>query len=83
VIRGGEEDDGKRRLNRMCPCFNVSHPDVFFLIHTRYKFQSTQQFIIQNILLATCFDSIESSSDLPKNRSNVSKFIEHSGIPNA
>jgi len=33
--------------------------------------------------MATCFDSIESSSGFPKNRSNVSKFIVHSGIPNA
>jgi len=31
--------------------------------------------------MATCFDSIESSSSFPKNRSNVSKFIVHSGIP--
>jgi len=31
--------------------------------------------------MATCFDCIESSSGLPKNRSNVSKFIVHSGIP--
>jgi len=33
--------------------------------------------------MATCFDSTESSSGLPKKRSNVSKFIVHSGIPNA
>jgi len=33
--------------------------------------------------MATCFDSIESSSGLPKNGSSVSKFIMHSGIPNA
>ena len=52
------------------------------LIHTRYKLQ-TQQLITQNILMATCFDSIESSSALPKNISNVSKFIVYSGIPNA
>jgi len=32
--------------------------------------------------MATCFDSIESSSGLLKNRSDVSKFIVHSGIPN-
>jgi hypothetical protein len=32
--------------------------------------------------MATCFDSIESTSNLPKNRSNVSKFIVHSAIPN-
>jgi len=31
--------------------------------------------------MTTCFDSIESLSGLPKNRSNVSKFIVHSGIP--
>jgi hypothetical protein len=49
----------------------------------RINFSQTQQFITQNILTATCFDSIESSSDLPKNRSNVSKFIVHSGIRNA
>jgi len=41
------------------------------------------KFITQNVLMATCFDSIESSSGLPKNRSNVSKFIVHVGIPNA
>jgi len=33
--------------------------------------------------MATCMDSTESSSGLPKNRSNVSKFIVHSGIPKA
>jgi len=33
--------------------------------------------------MATCFDFIESSSGLPKNRSNVWKFVVHSGIPNA
>jgi hypothetical protein len=33
--------------------------------------------------MATCFDAVESSSGLPKNRSNVSKFIVHSGIANA
>jgi hypothetical protein len=32
--------------------------------------------------MATCFDSTDSSSSgLLKNRSNVSKFIVHSGIP--
>jgi hypothetical protein len=31
------------------------------------------KFITQNVLMATCFDSIESSSGLPENRSNVSK----------
>jgi hypothetical protein len=31
--------------------------------------------------MATCFDSIEPSLGLPKNRSNVSKFIVHYGIP--
>jgi len=33
--------------------------------------------------MVTCFDSIESLSGLAKNRSNVSKFTVHSGIPNA
>jgi len=33
--------------------------------------------------MATCFDSTESSSGLLKNISDVSKFIVHSGIPNA
>ena len=33
------------------------------------------------VLMATCFHSTESSSGLPKNRSNVSKCIVHSGIP--
>jgi hypothetical protein len=46
------------------------------------NFSQTQQLITQNILMATCFDSVESSSGLPKNRSNVSKFIVHSGISN-
>ena len=32
--------------------------------------------------MATYFDSVESSSGLPKKRSNVSTFIVHSGIPN-
>ena len=41
----------------------------------------TQQFITHNSLMATCFDCIESSSGLPKNRFNVSKFIVHSGGP--
>jgi len=31
--------------------------------------------------MLTCFDSIESLSGLLKNRSIVSKFIVHSGIP--
>jgi hypothetical protein len=29
VDMGREGGDGKRRLYRLCPCFNVSHPDVF------------------------------------------------------
>jgi hypothetical protein len=33
--------------------------------------------------MVTCFESIESSSGLAKNRSIVSKFIVHSGIQNA
>jgi len=33
--------------------------------------------------MATCFDSIESLSGLLKNRSTVSNFVVHSGIPNA
>jgi len=44
-------------------------------------FSQTQPFITRNILIATCFDCIDSSSGLPKNRSNVSKFVVHSGIP--
>jgi len=47
------------------------------------NFSQTQQFITQIILMATCFDCIESSLGLPKDRSNVSQFIVHSGIPNA
>jgi len=43
----------------------------------------TQQLITQINLIATRFDSTESESGLPKNRSNVSNFIVHSGIPNA
>ena len=31
--------------------------------------------------MVTCFDYTESSSGLPKDRSNVSKFIMHSGFP--
>ena len=46
-------------------------------------FSQTQQFATHNILMATCFDCIESSSGLPKNRLNVLKFIVYSGIPNA
>jgi len=46
------------------------------------NFSQTQQFVIQNILMATCFDCIELSSGLTKNRSNVSKSTVHSGIPN-
>jgi len=50
-------------------------------IHTRYKFQSNTTIYYTNILNTTCFDSIESSSGLLENRSNVSKYIVHSGIP--
>jgi hypothetical protein len=39
--------------------------------------------LFHSVLIATCFDSVESSSGLPENRSNVSKFIVPSGIPNA
>jgi hypothetical protein len=47
------------------------------------NFSQTQQFITQNILLATCFYCIKSSSGLLKNKSNVSKCIVHSWISNA
>ena len=53
------------------------------LIIKGINFSQTHQFITRNILKATCFDSNESSSGLPKNRSKVSRFIVHSGIPNA
>jgi len=35
------------------------------------NFRQTRQFITPNILMATCLDSTESSSGLPKNRSDV------------
>ena len=54
-----------------------------FHFHIRYKFQSNTTIYYTNILMATCFDCTESSSGLPKNISNVSTFIVHSGIPNA
>ena len=47
------------------------------------NFSQKQQFITQYVLMATCFDSIESSSGLPKNRSNVSKCIGYFGIAKA
>jgi hypothetical protein len=65
---------------------NVSKFIVHYGTKTRLgsqNFSQTQQFITQNILMATCFDPIESSWDLPKIRSNVSKFLVHSGISNA
>jgi len=41
----------------------------------------TQQFYYIITFKITCFYSIESSSDFVENRSNVSTFIVHSGIP--
>jgi hypothetical protein len=57
---------------------------ILMCLSDSYKVQISviQQFITQNILIATCFDPIESSSGLPKNRCNVSKFIVYSGIRN-
>jgi len=43
----------------------------------------TQQFYYIITFKATCFNSIESSSGLLENRSNVSTSIVHSGIPKA
>jgi hypothetical protein len=40
-----------------------------------------QQFYYIVTFKATCFNSIESSSGLLENRSNISTFIVHSGIP--
>jgi len=54
---------------------------VFIKFIQGVNFSQTQHLITQNILMATCFDSIETSSGLPKNRSNVSTFEVHSGIP--
>jgi len=47
---------------------------VFIQLIQGINFSQTQQFVTQIILMATCFDCIESSSGLPKNRSYVSKF---------
>jgi hypothetical protein len=41
----------------------------------------TQHFYYIITFKVKCFDSIESSSGLLENRSNVSIFIVHSGIP--
>ena len=72
-------------LSQQCDCGTrlLYTYGVYILFIQVINFSQTQQFITQNVLMATCFDSIESSSGLPKNRSNVSKFIVHSGIPNA
>jgi len=43
----------------------------------------TQQFYYIITFKATCFNTIESSSGLLENRSNISTFIVHSGIPKA
>jgi hypothetical protein len=43
----------------------------------------TPQFYYTITFKATCFDSIETSLGLLENRSNVSTFIVHSGIPEA
>ena len=42
--------------------FKVSHADVFIEFIQGINFSQTQQFVTQNILMATCFDSTESSS---------------------
>jgi hypothetical protein len=58
-------------------------------INTSYSFiqdtnsRQTQQFYYIITFKATCFDSTESSSGLLENRSNISTFIVHSGIPKA
>jgi hypothetical protein len=51
------------------------------MMHGLAKFKQKNYYIIT--FKATCFNSIDSSSDLLKNRSNVSTFIMHSGIPKA
>ena len=62
---------------------NVSHPVVFLIFIQDTNSGQTQQFYYIITFKATCFDSIESSSGLQENRSNVSTFIVHSGIPKA
>jgi len=69
-------------LNRIGE-FYVSQTHCVSPIHTRYKFQSNTTIVLYNYIMATCFDCIESSSGLLKNRSNVSTFVMHSGIPKA
>ena len=63
--------------------FNVSHPVLFLRFTQDTNCSQTQQFYYIITFKATCFNSIESSSGLLKNRSNVSTFIVHSGIPKA
>ena len=70
-------------LNLLEPSGPVQACNGIALPLQRINFSQKQQFIIQNVLMVTCFDSIESSSGLPENRSNVSKFIVHFGIPDA
>jgi len=69
------------------PCrnkmFNVSHPVVFLKFIKDTKSSQTQQFYYIITFKATCFNCIESSSGLLENRSNVSTFIVHSGVPKA
>jgi hypothetical protein len=68
---------------------NKFRSNLAVIFHTMYIFESNTTIFTQNVLMATCFDS-ESSSGLPKNRSNVSKFciafwdpkrLEEFGIP--
>jgi hypothetical protein len=53
----------------------------FFIQDTNSR--QTQQFCYIITFNATCFNCIELSSGLLENRSNVSIFIVHSGIPKA
>ena len=75
----------KGLINHNCTIYYISQLNIQLIhkIYTRYKFQSNTTIYYTNILKATCFDSTKSSSGLLKNRSNVSKFVVHSGIPKA
>jgi hypothetical protein len=63
--------------------FNISHPVVFLKFIKDTNSSQTQQLYYIITFKATYFDSVESSSGLWENRSNVSTFIVHSGIPKA
>jgi hypothetical protein len=63
--------------------FIVSHPVEFLKFTKDTNSSQTKQFRYTITFKTTCFDCIESTSSLLENRSNVSTFIVHSGIPKA